>query len=605
MKKIIILVFLNMFLFIFGGNIYYVDQKNPKSDDKNPGTEELPFKTINGAIPHLKAGDTVYIKEGVYREEIILSKEIWVFKGKTYKGFNGGKSYSEMISFMGYPGHEVIIKGSDIVTNWKKYKDNIWVADWEYNSQMVFCDGKILRQIGGIMVDYVQSENRWRGRYGEGIKDLAPINFYEIKGKTTDNWSLKIECAGSFYYDIENKKLYVWLSDNSDPNNHLIEASVRPFFFYIGKGVNYIKISNLKMMHSNSTSYINWPPLIIGGSYCIVENVSLEWCDYIGIGVGGECNTVINSKFNWCGNSGLGGSGWGHRIINCEFKYNNWRNWQQGWHAGGLKVIPYAHEWIISGCEVAYNNGDGIWFDGWMSNVTIQNNICHNNAGSGIFYEIGNRGVIKNNICYENTHRGIYLQNSSDTLVAHNLCYKNGMSGIAIEGSSRKGGIYGREEDEVLLVKNNVVWGNILIDNCFPGLTPKGWETRPELVLPDKRETNFNNFSDYNIFIRRDGRNIPFWLGWGVESFNFEDWKNKTGNDKHSIVINYPTINLFMDIENKDFRPIRDAISINFVKPLMDIRYDITGFDRVYEGLKPGEKRTKFTAGPYEWREGL
>jgi len=601
MRKSIFFVFLVLCLSCFSKD-YYVAQKSPKADDKNPGTKELPFKTINGALPHLKPGDTVYIREGTYREEIILSKDVWVFRKKKYKGFEGGKSYSEMISFVAYPGEEVIIKGSDIVKNWKKYKDNIWVTDWKYNSQMVFCDGKILRQIGGKMVNYCQEKGRWRGRYGDRIDDLKPFKSYEIKSKYTKNWNMKIECAGSFYCDIENKKLYVWLADNSDPNNHLIEAGVRPFFFFI-RGVNFIKISGLKMMHSNSTSYINWPPLNIGGSYCIVENVDLKWCDYIGIGVGGYCNTVINSKFNWCGNSGMGGSSWGHRIINCEFKYNNWRNWSMGWHAGGIKIIPYAHDWVISGCEFAYNNGCGIWFDGWMSNVTIRNNICHNNNGSGIFYEIGNRGVIKNNICYENVHRGIYLQNSADILVAHNLCYKNGMSGIVIEGSSRRGGIYGREEDNVLLVKNNVVWGNILIDNCHPELAPKGWTGRPELVLPDKRETNFNNSSDYNIFVRRDGREIPFWLGWGKEVFNFEDWKNKTGNDKHSIVVNYPTVDLFMDIENKDFRPVRDAISINFVKPIMDVRYDITGFDRVYEGLKRGKKREKFTAGPYEYRE--
>ena len=599
MKKLIyILLIFNLF-----GKDYYVAQKHPKADDKNPGTIELPFKTINAALKYLNPGDRVYIREGVYREEIVLTGIDWNFGGKIYKKFKSGNSYSEMISFIGYPNEEVVIKGSDIVTGWKKYKDNIYFVDWEYNTQMVFCDGKILRQISGEMVDYVQKEKRWLGKFGESLEDLTPISFYEIRDRN-NRLIIKVECAGSFYYDTKNKKLYIWLRDNSDPNQHTIEVAIRPFLFYVINNVNYIKISNLKMTHSNTTSYINWPAVSIQGSYCIIDNLTIEWCDYIGIGISGYCNSVINSKFNWCGNSGMGGTGWGHRVINCEFKYNNWRQWDRSWHAGGLKIIPYAHDWIISDCEVAFNNGEGIWFDGWMSNVTIQNNKSHHNAHNGIFYEIGNRGVIKNNICYENSGRGIYLQNSSDTLIAHNLCFKNGMSGIALEGSSRKGGIYGREQDEVLFVKNNVIWGNILIDNCYPGIAPKGWEGRPELILPDKRETNFNNFSDYNIFVRRDGRNIIFWLGWGAESFNFEDWKTKTGNDNHSIVITYP-IDLFKDIENYDFTPIKDAISVNFVKPLMDIRFDITGFDRVYGALKPGEKRKKFTAGPYEYREGL
>lgn len=604
MKKWIVILLI-FYLSLFGRD-YYVDQNHPKADDGNPGTIDLPFKTINGSLSYLRPGDTVYVKKGIYREEIILQVQPWTFRGITYKPFKGGSSYGEMISFIAYPGEEVMIKGSDIVTGWKKYKDNIYVVDWPFNTQMVFCDGKILRQIGGKMVDYVQMEGRWRGKYGEGIEDLAPFKEYEIKSSRTDNWVMKIECFGSFYYDVENKKLYVWLADNSDPNNHLMEVAVRPFFFLVGKGINYIKISGFKMMHSNTSSYINWPSLNIGGSYCIVENVDLEWVDYIGIGVGGNCNTIINSKFNWCGNSGMGGDGWGHRVIKCQFNYNNWRKWDTGWHAGGVKLIPYAHDFIFSDCEVAYNNGEGIWFDGWMSNVTIQNNICHHNLNSGIFYEIGNRGVIKNNICYENGGRGIYIQHSSDTLIAHNLCYKNGMSGIAFEAVGRKGtGMYGREKDDVLLVKNNVVWGNILIDNNDPYLSPKGWGLRPELVLPNRTDYNYNNISDYNIFVRRDGRKIIFWEGWGSESYDdLKQWQEKTGNDIHSIAINYP-IELFVNIEKRDFRPLRDAISINFVKPLMDVRYDITGFDRIYDGMPSGKRRTKFTAGPFEWREGL
>ncbi len=598
MKRWILIYFLvNTFLF---SREYYVNQKNPKADDKNPGTIELPFKTINVAIPHLKPGDTVYVRAGEYREEIILPKEDWNFAGQLYKKFKGGKSYGEMISFIAYPGEEVVIKGSEVVTGWKRYKGEIWVKEnWQHNSQMVFCDGVILQQIGGKMVDYLVMENRWKGKKGEGIEDLEPTEYIEIVSSYTPNWKLKIETAGSFYYDVEKKNLYIWLKGNRDPNNHLIEASVRPFFFFVK--CDYIKISGFKMKHSNSSAFINWPALVIGGSNCIVDNVEIEWADYIGIGIGGNNNTVINSKFNWCGNSGMGGSGYGNRIIKCEFKYNNWRNWDPHWHAGGMKIIPYAHDWLVSDCEVAYNNGEGIWFDAWMSNVTIQNNVCYRNRFNGIFYEIGNRGVIKNNICYENGARGIHLQNSSDILVAHNLCYKKGMSGIAIEGTARKGGVYGREQDNALFTKNIVIWGNLLVDNAHPELLPKGWGNRPEIVFPDPRyDTNFNNFSDYNVIIRTDGREIPFWRGWGTESYNIQQWREKTGNDKHSVVINYP-VNLFVDIEKKDFRPVGDAPHIGVVKPIMDVRYDITGFDRVYGGLKPGEKREKFTAGPYEF----
>jgi len=47
----------------------------------------------------LKAGDTVYVKEGIYKERIIPK--------------NSGKS-GNYISYIAYPGHEVIIDGSNI-----------------------------------------------------------------------------------------------------------------------------------------------------------------------------------------------------------------------------------------------------------------------------------------------------------------------------------------------------------------------------------------------------------------------------------------------------------------------------------------------------------
>ena len=52
------------------GNIYYVDQNNPQTSDSNPGTEDLPWKTIQKAAETIMAGDTVYVKEGTYNEQI-------------------------------------------------------------------------------------------------------------------------------------------------------------------------------------------------------------------------------------------------------------------------------------------------------------------------------------------------------------------------------------------------------------------------------------------------------------------------------------------------------------------------------------------------------
>jgi hypothetical protein len=50
---------------------YYVDNRNPKASDQNPGTKQLPFLTINKAAQALQPGERVEIMEGVYRERVV------------------------------------------------------------------------------------------------------------------------------------------------------------------------------------------------------------------------------------------------------------------------------------------------------------------------------------------------------------------------------------------------------------------------------------------------------------------------------------------------------------------------------------------------------
>jgi pectin methylesterase-like acyl-CoA thioesterase len=51
-------------------NDFFVAQKAPAASDISPGTEALPFKTIQAAIEKVQAGDTIWVKEGVYEEAL-------------------------------------------------------------------------------------------------------------------------------------------------------------------------------------------------------------------------------------------------------------------------------------------------------------------------------------------------------------------------------------------------------------------------------------------------------------------------------------------------------------------------------------------------------
>ncbi len=78
------------------GATYYVA---PSGDDGNPGTINLPWQTIQQAADTLVAGDTVYIRAGVYPEQVVPQ--------------NSGSAGS-YVTYAAYPGETVMIDGSGI-----------------------------------------------------------------------------------------------------------------------------------------------------------------------------------------------------------------------------------------------------------------------------------------------------------------------------------------------------------------------------------------------------------------------------------------------------------------------------------------------------------
>jgi hypothetical protein len=70
-------------------------------DDSNPGTFEEPFRTIGHGADQLVAGDTLYIRDGVYQEYLNWDDH-----------FNAKGTEGNPITVAGYPGETAIIDGS-------------------------------------------------------------------------------------------------------------------------------------------------------------------------------------------------------------------------------------------------------------------------------------------------------------------------------------------------------------------------------------------------------------------------------------------------------------------------------------------------------------
>ena len=106
----IFICYLSILVFIFSllmpveikAHTYYVDQKQFSANDSNPGTLNLPWKTIQHAAKIMVAGDTVFISSGIYHEQVLTEQE--------------GNAVQGHIVFSALPGEKPVIDGSNVTT---------------------------------------------------------------------------------------------------------------------------------------------------------------------------------------------------------------------------------------------------------------------------------------------------------------------------------------------------------------------------------------------------------------------------------------------------------------------------------------------------------
>ena len=103
---------------------------SPTGEDTNPGTMEQPLKSLSRAVEML-AGDTIYMLEGNYFEEVLL------------ENFSGTSGAPKVIT--AYPGHEVIMDGTmAIKSSWELHQGDIYKTTVSRHIWQLFVDGEMM-----------------------------------------------------------------------------------------------------------------------------------------------------------------------------------------------------------------------------------------------------------------------------------------------------------------------------------------------------------------------------------------------------------------------------------------------------------------------------
>lgn len=272
--------------------------------DKYPGTEEKPFLTIQKAAEEAMPGDHVVIHEGEYRE--------WI------KPARGGIDCNTRITYEAAGGEHVVIKGSEPVCNWEKYRGTVWKAEV---SNEIFGDYNPYEH--EIFGDWLVDPHNYTVHTGDLYLDGK--SFYEAADmEELENpqilYSSRLETWADRTEKIREPEntVYKWLAEvkddatviyanfrEKDPREHLIEINVRKCCFYpVKTGVNYITVRGLELAHA-ATPWV--PPTadqpgLIGPNWSkgwIIENNVIHDSKCSGISLGKEGSTGDNDFSKW------------------------------------------------------------------------------------------------------------------------------------------------------------------------------------------------------------------------------------------------------------------------------------------------------------------
>lgn len=500
------------------GNVVYV---SPTGDDQGDGSEQAPFQTLAKAVSVMQAGDTCYLRGGVYRE---------VLKPKSNT------------TLLAYPGEQPVVSACDPLADWEYLGNQLYAAsmNWTLGDQnMVLVDGAFAYEArwpdntGSLCypimssITYINSSDRTKftdRSLPEGI-DPVGATLWICGGKRWIFWNRKVtafdpesktitfnapfaatanaaydpainnpyvlmgkreflSCQNEWYYEPTEKKLILWSSRK--PASMDIEAKKRTETLDLS-GVSNVTIEGITFTGGRITSSANT-------RYCTLRGITSLYAAHSflrnvqGNQIKGHHNLIENSEFAYASFTVLQDTGSDNRYINNLFRDINYNaNFIGSVNLAGSRAL-FSHNTVRDGGRELltlhhgkasliqyndlYHSSTVTWdtaaiyvnmTDG--NNTVIRYNTVHDtissSLGMGIYFDPCTQNyIVYGNVIWNMTDSAIRLNNPANyILVYQNSAYKTGPMSTVCSGNRINGDLYGSR----------------FINNIFDGSTVKNY----------------------------------------------------------------------------------------------------------------------------------
>jgi hypothetical protein len=428
---------------------YFVDNRNPRAADSNPGTQELPFLTINRAAQLLQPGERVVIMTGVYRERIDPAR--------------GGSGPGRMISYEAAPGATVVVKGSRLVkTGWEPsagFRLDLpapaRAAVKIYQRRLDDLDFRGYNPFG--MVNMMQDRVYLKPKPEELRPHLLRRGLVFVDGKRLEQVELYQELGrhdGAFWCEHDGLTIHVRLPADADPAQHEVELAIQEQVMAPRtRGLNYIRVKGLTFEHAANAFPVPQRGMVSAsrGNHWIIEDCTLRHANSVALDIGAQDwdmqspevvghTMVRRNHIDDAGVCGIAGMGVEDSLLESNLiEHVGWQDVELTWETGGIKLHTAKNCLLRNNVIRHMIHSEAIWLDYLNSNTRVTANVIGDTLETlrgGIYLEASHEAnMLDHNIIWRATEGkgggsfnmpahggwGITVDGSDETVVAHNL----------------------------------------------------------------------------------------------------------------------------------------------------------------------------------------